>query len=292
MDKSQYSHESEDERRETENKKYFQRFVEEVYSSDIHHSFCYMFAHIFEESRWTRCSVCLDINPFYGESFFVDLDERIDDIRKSRCDIYLVECFSRVCTKSTHRIRDFHSSDEAHDPVSHPLQISLKRTKMMIFPRISITYDYLCSSLENRTDEVVDSVSRVLVVSISIHDDISTEHESMHDPMMKGCSQTSICLEFYDVVDTEFSCHFCCPICTAIIDDEVFYLDAGDMLRQITKSHWKCLFFIFAGYLDNQLCHNYDSFGLETCSLFSSSGSVSIMKLTSAMSAPTLSATK
>lgn len=80
MDKAKYSDESEEERRETQNKKHFQRLVEEVYSSDIHSSFGDVFAHISEESRWACCCVRLDIEPLYGETLFVDLDERVDDI--------------------------------------------------------------------------------------------------------------------------------------------------------------------------------------------------------------------
>lgn len=80
MDKAKYSDESEEERGETQNKKHFQRLVEEIYSSDIHSSFGDVFAHISEESRWACRSVCIDIEPFYGESFFVDLDKRVNDI--------------------------------------------------------------------------------------------------------------------------------------------------------------------------------------------------------------------
>ncbi len=188
MDKSQYSYQSEEERREAENKKYFQWFVEEVYSAYIHHGFCYMLTHTFEKPRGARRSVCLDIDPFYGKAFFVDLDEGVDDIRKPGSHIYLIECFSGVCAKSADRIRNFGSSDEAHDSVPDSLKVTFKWAKMMITTRISIADDNLRASLENRPDEVMDSVSRVLVVSISIHDDISTEHEPVHDAMVKCCS--------------------------------------------------------------------------------------------------------
>lgn len=80
MNKSQYSYEPQEERRETQYKKHFQRLVEEVYSSDIHSSLRDMFSHIFEESGGACRCMCLDIDPFYGETFFIHLDERIDDI--------------------------------------------------------------------------------------------------------------------------------------------------------------------------------------------------------------------
>lgn len=80
MDKSQYSYESQEEGGETQNKKHFQGFVEEVYTADIHSSFCDVFTYISEESRGACRRMCLDIEPFYSESFFVNLYERIDDI--------------------------------------------------------------------------------------------------------------------------------------------------------------------------------------------------------------------
>lgn len=102
---------------------------------------------------------------------------------------------------------------------------------MRIATRISIPDDDLGASLENRSYEIMNSLSRILIISISIDDDIGSEHEPVHDTMMKCCSQSSVRLEFYDMMDTECSCDFRRLVCTSIIDDEVFYLDARDMLR-------------------------------------------------------------
>lgn len=79
---------------------------------------------------------------------------------------------------------------------------------MWICSRIPITDDDFGTSLEDRPYEVWNSIAGILIVSISIDDDVGSEHEPVHDTMMKCYTEASIRLEFDDMMDSEFSGYF------------------------------------------------------------------------------------
>lgn len=83
VDKSGDPSEADEKRGKAKNKKDFERFVENVDFCDIYHRFPDMFPDIAEKSGWPCGRVCFDIYPFDSETFFVNLDESVDDIRKS-----------------------------------------------------------------------------------------------------------------------------------------------------------------------------------------------------------------
>lgn len=191
-----------------------------------------MFPDISEESRWTSGCVCFDGNPFDTESFFISLNECIDNIRKSRRHIDLIESFSRISAKPTHRVRNPSSCDEAHDFVTNSLHEAFKWRKVFIESRSTITDNHLCFSFEDRAHELSDFIARVLIISISIDDDVSSEHETLHDTMMKRYTETAICFELYDMMNSEFFRHLIGIIGTPVIDNEILDgIDTIDMLR-------------------------------------------------------------
>lgn len=71
---------------------------------------------------------------------------------------------------------------------------------MRTFTRITIPYNDLCTSGEYRFYEISDFFTRVLIVAISIDDDVRSEHEPMHDTMVKRYTEATICLEFDDMM--------------------------------------------------------------------------------------------
>jgi hypothetical protein len=72
----------------------------------------------------------------------------------------------------------------------------------------SIPNDDFCTPIENWFDEIGDTMSRVLIVPISIDDDISSEHESVHDTVMESYSEASVRFKLNDMMDTEFASYF------------------------------------------------------------------------------------
>jgi hypothetical protein len=89
--------------------------------------------------------------------------------------------------------------------IPYALEIPLKRGKMRVFTGASVSYDDFCSSLEDGADKIRNFISRILIISISIDDDISSEHETVHNTMMECDAQTTVSLKLYYVVDTQFS---------------------------------------------------------------------------------------
>lgn len=127
---------------------------------------------------------------------------------------------------------------------------------MRICSGISIADDDFGTSLEDRTYEVSDPISRVLIIAVSIDDDVCAEHQTVHDTVMKSYAQTSVGLEFDNMVYTESTSHFRRIVSTSIVDDEVFYaIYPWYVFWEVVKCRRESFSFIFAGDLDDEFDH-------------------------------------
>lgn len=127
---------------------------------------------------------------------------------------------------------------------------------MYILSRIPVPNDHFGPTLEYRSDKVRDPLSRILIVPIGIYYDVSSEHQSVHDPMMKSDTQTSVGFEFDDMMDSELPRYLRGSIGAPIIDDEVFDdINSWYVIWEISKSDRQSMLFVFAGNLDDELCH-------------------------------------
>ncbi len=142
--------------------------------------------------------------------------------------------------------------------ISESLKKFFKCREVRVGSGASIAYNHLCFAIKNRLDQFRYLVARILIISVSIDDDICAEHETMHDAMMKSSSQTTISLELNDMMDTELTSYFYSPVCTSIVDDEIFYLYSGERLGEVVKCYWQGLFFVFTGDLDDEFYHNLE----------------------------------
>lgn len=191
-----------------------------------------MFPDISKEARWASRSVGFDRYPCNAQTFLVRLDKCIDDVAKSGCDIDLIQCFSRIGAETADGVGDFFTSDEADDIVSDSLEESFKRCEMRIRPRTTVSDHHFRFSGKDGFDEFSDLIAWILIVCIGIHDDISSEHEAMHDTMMECSPESSIAFEIDDMMHAQAFRYLSSPIRTPVIDHQKFeHIDPINLLR-------------------------------------------------------------
>ena len=141
------------------------------------------------------------------------------------------------------------------------LQLLLKRRKMLCLINRTLTDDHMCFSIQNRAHKTLDIRSAILVVRISVNNNVCTITKTCIKPCHKSLGKSLVAAESYDIMHAPLLSYFSCIIRTSIINYEIFYLIyAINVFWQIIKCYLKCLSLVVTWYLYNKF--HYDLYPL------------------------------
>lgn len=215
-----------------------------------------MLEDILEQPRGSRRKIGCDRNPCDMKSLLVWLDNRVDNIAEFARDIEFIEWFATIGTKPAHTIRERFTGDEAENNISESLEYLLVPTKVSYLGWLSISDNDICLSIENWTNKIRDISSWILIVCISIHEDIRMMLEGILNSCLECSSESSVFLKWNDMMNSEFSSNWggwvCRPIINYLILDNIYSIY---LFWEFSECFWKGFFFVFTWNLYDEF-HN------------------------------------
>ena len=137
---------------------------------------------------------------------------------------------------------------------SELLELLLQRREVLDGIRAAVSDDHGRLALQQRTDELLDVRTGVLVICVGVDDYVGAQRQAGVYSCHESLGESAGVDEADDVEHAQFLGALYGAVGASVVDDEVFYLvDAVDVLRQVVDSHVKRFRFVVAGYLDNKL---------------------------------------
>ena len=117
----------------------------------------------------------------------------------------------------------------------------------------TLSNDNVRFSIQNGTNQLFNVFALVLVICISIDNDVRTVSQTGIHSGHKAFCQASVFLKVHHIVDAPFLSHFYSIVLASVIDNQIFNLiNAVYVLGKIVQCDLQRLCFIITWYLNNQ----------------------------------------
>ena len=155
-----------------------------------------------------------------------------------------------IGTESAWCIWNIRLRSHPYHPAAQVLEFFLLPGKMFGLINRPFPNDNVCFLLQNRTHQLLNVRTAVLIVRISVDNDVCTQMQAGIQSCHKTTCQSFVSLKRYNVMESEFPGTLHGVVLAAIVDDQILNgINALYLPGQVVISQLQCLCFIVAGNL-------------------------------------------
>ena len=187
------------------------------------------------------------------ELFFPCLDDRLERIGVVGNEVQTLRRLARKSAEATRRVGNVGPRDLPHDPASQRLKPLLGEREMFHARHLPVAHHHVGLTAQYRPNERRNRRTRILVVAVSIDDDVRPQLERRVDPGLERRRQPPTPRRTYDVIHTVLPRNLRRSVRRSIVEQQNLNLvDAFDMPRNFRKRLRKRPRLIQARNLNNE----------------------------------------